>query len=112
MIPPIVRDLDERILNDPSLGPLVFENLIAAQRELGLVFGDRPTCPFLRPHIILRSQYDEVVRAANTIAFAFEKLVDRALVDDELLATLDLTERETKMARIDPGYPRLCVSSR
>ncbi len=112
MIPPIVRDLDERILNDPSLVPLVFENLIAAQRELGLVFGDRPTCPFLRPHIVLRSQYDEVVRAANTIAFAFEKLVDRALVDDELLATLDLTEREIKMARIDPGYPRLCVSSR
>ena len=112
MIPPIVRDLDARILNDPNLVASVFDELIAAQRELGLVFGDRPTCPFLRPHIVMRSQYDEVVRAAKTVAFAFEKLVDRALVDDELLATLDLTEREIKMARIDPGYPRLCVSSR
>lgn len=112
MLAPLVKDLDERILNDPNLVASVFDKLIAAQRELGLVFGDRPTCPFLRPHIVARSQYDEVVRAANIIAFAVEKLVNRALVDDELLAVLGVTERETTMARIDPGYSRLCVSSR
>jgi len=112
MLAPLVKDLDERILNDSSLVPSVFDELIAAQRELGLVFGDRPTCPFLRPHIVTRSQYDEVVRAANIIAFAVEKLVRRALVDNDLLAVLGVTERETMMARIDPGYPRLCVSSR
>lgn len=112
MLSLIVRDLDERILNDPTLVPSVFESLIVAQRELGLVFGERPTCPFLRPHIIARSQYDEVARAANTIALAVEKLVDRALLDEELLAEFDLTEPEMRMARIDPGYSRLCVSSR
>lgn len=112
MLSLIVRDLDERILNDPTLVPSVFESLIAAQRQLGLVFGERPTCPFLRPHIIARSQYDEVAGAANTIALAVEKLVDRALLDDELLAEFDLTEPEMRMARIDPGYSRLCVSSR
>jgi uncharacterized circularly permuted ATP-grasp superfamily protein len=112
MLPAILNDLDERISNDPSLVPSVFAELIATQRELGLVFGDRPTCPFLRPHIIARSQYDEVSRAARTIAFAVEKLVEQALRDDELLTVLDLTERETQMARIDPGYSRLCVTSR
>jgi len=112
MLAPLVKDLDERILNDPSLVPCLFAELIAAQRELGLVFGDRPTCPFLRPHIIARSQYDEVIRASNIIALALEKVADRALRDDEIIAVLGVTEREMKMARIDPGYSRLCVSSR
>ncbi|HEY6046541.1 MAG TPA: hypothetical protein VIU65_08060 [Pyrinomonadaceae bacterium] len=112
MLPAILNALDQRILNDPSLDASVFAGMIAAQRELGLVFGDRPTCPFLRPHIISRSQYDQVARAAGTIASAIERVVTLALDDDELLAVLGPTERETRMARIDPGYSRLCVSSR
>lgn len=112
MLSRIVKELDERILNDPTLGRDLFDELIAAQRELGLVFGDRPTCPFLRPHIISRSQYAEVSQAATTIAQAFEKLVARALIDEELLKVFGLTDTEAKMARIDPGYSRLCVTSR
>src|SRR4051812_6691333 len=112
MLGPLLKELDENILSDSSLDSALFDRLIAAQRELGLVFGDRPTCPFLRPHIIARSQYDEVGRAAGTIAFAIEKVVDRALSDADLCAVLGLTEREEQMARIDPGYTRLCVTSR
>jgi uncharacterized circularly permuted ATP-grasp superfamily protein len=112
MLPEILKELDQRILNDPGLDSSVFARLIAAQRDLGLVFGDRPTCPFLRPHIISRSQYDQVARAASTIASAIERVVAHALKDDGLLAVLGPTERETRMARIDPGYSRLCVSSR
>lgn len=112
MLPSIIKALDEQILNDPRLVPAVFDDLIAAQRKLGLVFGERPTCPFLRPHMITRSQYDQVSRAASIIAAAVERMVARALIDDELLALLGPTERETQMARIDPGYSCLCVSSR
>jgi len=112
MLSSIISALDKQILNDPNLGPAVFDDLITAQRKLGLVFGERPTCSFLRPHIISRSQYDEVCRAASIIAAAVEKMVAQALVDDDLLALLGPTERETQMARIDPGYSRLCVSSR
>jgi len=103
MLSSIVTAFDEAILSD---------QLIAAQRELGLVFGDRPTCRFLRPHIIARSQYDEIAHAARTIARSFEKLAAAALADDELLQMLGLTDAETRMARIDPGYSGLCVSSR
>jgi hypothetical protein len=112
MLGPLLEELDARILNDPNLVASLFAKLVADQRELGLVFGDRPTCPFLRPHIIARSQYDEVSRVANTIAVALEKVADRSLRDEDLLARLDVTEREAKMARLDPGYSRLCVSSR
>ena len=112
MLSQIVKALDERILRDPALGRDLFDELIAAQRELGLVFRNHPTCPFLRPHIITRSRYAEVTQAAATIAQAFERLVAQALIDDELLKVFGLTAAEEKMARIDPGYSRLCVTSR
>jgi uncharacterized circularly permuted ATP-grasp superfamily protein len=112
MLAPVLKELDENTLSDSSLDPAVFERLVSAQRELGLVFGNRPTCPFLRPHVIARSQYDEVAGAACTIAFAVERVVNRALRDDELFAVFGLTEREAQMARVDPGYGRLCVTSR
>jgi len=112
MLSPILKELDARILAERTLTRSALDRLLSSQRELGLVFGDRPTCPFLRPHIISRSQYDEVARAASVIAGAVEKVVARALVDNELMSLLGATEREQKMARLDPGYPRLCVTSR
>jgi uncharacterized circularly permuted ATP-grasp superfamily protein len=108
----IIQSLDDRILADPLMGPELFARLVASQRELGLLHGDRPTCPFLRPHILSRSQYNAIAIAAQTIAAAFETLVERALVDDALLDQLGLTGTEEKMAHIDPGYTRLCVTSR
>ena len=111
-LPPILRALDDRILNDPTMGPDLFADLTAKQRELGLLHGDRPTCPFLRPHFLTRSQYQAIESAAETIAGAFEKLVARALTDDMVMDELGLTNAEEKMARLDPGYPGLCVTSR
>jgi hypothetical protein len=104
MLARFLKELDERILNDSSLTAPVFAELIAKQRELGLVFGDRPTCPFLRPHIITRSQYDTVADAAKIVACAVAKLVGLALGDETLLSLLGLTEREAQMARLEPRY--------
>jgi hypothetical protein len=112
MLATLLKELDARILADPNLTSDLFAELIAAQHELGLVFGERPTCPFLRPHIITRSLYEEIAEAARTLARAFEKLVGQALADEELLKIFGLTEVEERMARIDPGYSRLCVTSR
>jgi hypothetical protein len=112
MLGPLLKEFDDRIVRDTALNESLFEQLTASQRELGLTFGDRPTCPFLRPHIITRTQYDEVARAAKTIAVAIEQLVERALTDADLLLELNPTPREEQLARIDPGYSRLCVTSR
>jgi len=112
MLVPLLKEFDTSIVQNVELNEFLFKQLIAQQRELGLTFGDRPTCPFLRPHIITRTQYDEVARAAQTIARAIERVVERALIDKDLLAELSLTPREEQMARIDPGYSQLCVTSR
>ena len=107
----IIQALDDSIMADASLGPDLFAHLLTQQRKLGLLHGERPTCPFLRP-FLGRSQYEAIAGAAHTIAEAFERLVEQALKDETLLAELGLTALEEKMARIDPGYSRLCVSSR
>jgi hypothetical protein len=104
--------LDSRISEDSQLGPEMFARLFEAERELGLLHDERPICPFLRPYLLPRAQYEEMARAASILAGAFERLAAAALHDERLLAELDLTEREIRMARIDPGYRRLCVSSR
>lgn len=108
----IIAGLDSRISRDPRINARLFEQLLQAQRELGLLHDERPTCPFLRPYILSRSQYERVSRAAVTISAAFERLAEAALRDPALMNELELTEREKTMARFDPGYKRLCVTSR
>ena len=108
----LIKQLDHLIVSDTTLGPELFEQLRVAQRELGLLQGDRTTCPFLRPHLMARSQYKTIKRAAETLARAFEKIAIAALSDPTLLSFLDLTHAEDEAARIEPGYSRLCVSSR
>jgi hypothetical protein len=107
-----IARLDQRIFNDPGINTDLFARLLNAQRELGLLHGSRPLCSFLRPYIMSRSQYERLSRAAETMAGVFERLTECALSDETLLAELCLTEREEKMARVNPGYSRLCVTSR
>ena len=107
-----IKKLDGSIVADITLGPALFEQLRAAQHELGLLQGNRATCPFLRPHIIPRAQYETVKRAAETLARACEKIAIAALRDDAVLDLLNVTPAEEEVARIEPRYSRLCVSSR
>ena len=108
----LIKQLDRSIVADPSVGPSLLDELRVAQRELGLLHGERPTCPYLRPHILSRSQYEAIKHAAQTLAGACEKIAVAALHDEVLLAVLDVTQHEEQAARIEPGYSRLCVSSR
>jgi glutathionylspermidine synthase len=107
-----VERLDRSILGDPRLGPDYFAELTRRQRDEGLLHGDRPICPYLRPFMLARSRYEAVARAAAVLSTAFERVAERALVDDTLMAELGMTEAEATMARVDPKYRRLCVSSR
>ena len=107
-----IQNLDRLIFTDATLGPAVFDTLRAAQHELGLLHGNRATCPFLRPHILSRPQYETIKHAAETLARASEKIVSAALIDDPLLDLLGATPAEDELARIEPRYSRLCVSSR
>jgi hypothetical protein len=104
--------LERRIADDPAIDAGLFARLAAAQRTLGLLHDERALCPFLRPLVVSRARYEAVGGAARVLAGAFERLIECALADEELLAELDPTPREAAMARIDPGYRYACVTSR
>jgi hypothetical protein len=104
--------LERRIADDPTVNAHLGARLADEQHMLGLLHGERAVCPFLRPLVVARSQYDAVARAAQVLAGAFERLTEAALADEELLAELDPTPLEARMARIDPGYRYACVTSR
>ncbi len=109
---PAVQQLDQRIVADSCFDGDFFDQFVNSQRELGLVFGERPTCPFLRPHIISRQTYDDIKSAAEIIARTFDKLVDHALENPTVMTALSPRPEEEAMARIDPGYELLCITSR
>jgi uncharacterized circularly permuted ATP-grasp superfamily protein len=105
-------ELNQKLLSIHKGSNALFAELTNIQRELGLVYGDRPTCPFLRPHLMSRQIYDSISSAAESIAGAARVLADAAVENDEILGKLDLSEIEEKLARIHPGYDKLCVTSR
>lgn len=108
----VVAELNKRLLENYGQDRVFFEKLKNIQRDLGLVFDDRPTCPFLRPHFVSRELYTKISQAAEHIAEAARRLADAALQSPDILRVLDLTERELLLARINPGYDKLCVTSR
>jgi hypothetical protein len=77
----------------------------------GLMQGGRPICPFLRPNFITRRQYELLVRAAEALFSAIDRVKQMALVNPALLARLGLLPAEKMLASIDPGYPFLAVTS-
>ncbi|MEZ5308888.1 MAG: hypothetical protein R2684_17215 [Pyrinomonadaceae bacterium] len=90
----------------------LFSELLTIQSKLGLLYGDRPTCPFLRPFFLSRRQYDEIALAAEAIGSIAEKVTAAALEDHSLLDYLGLTDVERELALIDPGYSVTSVTSR
>ena len=106
------RELDELLLAQHGDDAALFEELDGAQLEFGVVSDTRPISPFLRPQLMSRETYAGIVRAAEVLFIAFEKMAKAALEDADIMSLLALTEREERYARIDPGYPEVCNSSR
>ena len=107
-----IRRLDQKIIAPHQYDTKLFSDLTAAQRELGILDHGRPFCPFLRPHFFTRKKYEEIIKAAEILAAAFERMTYAALENEEILNELDLSETEERMARIDPRYKGVCNSSR
>lgn len=107
-----IERLETQIIENHSTDTELFSRLTKAQRDLGLLEGDRPFCPFLRPQFFTREKYDEIAHAAETMAAAFERVTIAGLENDLILDELALTEREKRLARLDPGYTTICNSSR
>ena len=107
-----INSLDKLLIRDHRDDRSLFAELDEMQHQLGLVSGGRPFSPFLRPQFFERSFYRQIAWAAEVLADAFDVMTKAALENGHILAELGLTEIEDRFARIDPGSPGVCNSSR
>ncbi|CAN5216237.1 hypothetical protein BH10ACI1_BH10ACI1_21050 [soil metagenome] len=108
----LVKNLDEKLLEKYRFDTEMFATLFEIQKQSGILHDDRPIFPFFRPHFFARSRYEKIKHAAENINLACERLTEVALGNAEILAEINMTEKEERMARLDPRYRGLCVSSR
>ena len=81
-------------------------------RDARLVFGDRLSCPFLRP-LFMEAQDEARQRAAcEVVAQAGERIIREAMKDETLLGAFGLSDAERALVAIDPGYAYASTASR
>ncbi|MBL8141597.1 MAG: circularly permuted type 2 ATP-grasp protein [Acidobacteria bacterium] len=89
-----------------------WQDFSAKMRQARLTFGDRLTCPFLRPFFLTHDEVDRVRHAAETMAVVGEKVVAAAMADPSLLDELGLSDAERTLIAYAPGYDRASTASR
>jgi uncharacterized circularly permuted ATP-grasp superfamily protein len=97
---------------DTELRPEFTAGLAGAMRERKLTFGDRITCPFLRPFFLSERDEARVRLAAESVAALGERVTRAALESRAVFDQLGLTEAEARLVRLDPGYSRASTASR
>ncbi len=70
----------------------------------------RPISPVLRPHFITNRQYAALVKAAESLFSAINRVEHLALENPALLARMQLLPAERMLAQVDPGYSFFSVT--
>src|SRR5688572_15185061 len=76
-----------------------------------LLDGGRRVSPVLRPHFITQRQYTNLVKAAEALYGAIDRMEKLALATPSLMSRMEMLPAEKMLASIDPGYPYLAVTS-
>lgn len=80
-------------------------------REHHLLDGGRRVSPVLRPHFITQRQYANLVKAAESLYCAIDRMEKLALATPSLMSRMEMLPAEKMLASIDPGYPYMAVTS-
>src|SRR5262252_549926 len=91
------RILESDTYRDMSWVPALQERMEAES----LSSGGRLLCPFLRPHLITRRQYDSLVKTGETLISAVDRMQQTVLENPALLSQLELLPAEKMLAAIN-----------
>jgi uncharacterized circularly permuted ATP-grasp superfamily protein len=97
---------------DEELTPRFAAELSASMRARKLTFGDRIHCPFLRPFFLTEHDEARLRVAAEPLVAVGERVVRAALATPARFNQLGMSEAETRLVRIDPGYATASTASR
>ena len=108
----LIATYHQSLAGDRSLTPEFLRHLKSMMRGRLLVYGDRAIGVSLRPHLLSRQQYATLVHSAEVVAAGIEKVVATMLDDPSSMENIGMTEREIKLALVDPKQRFATVTSR
>ena len=107
-----IAEFHELLASDEGLTAGLLARLKGEMRERRLVYGGREVGVSLRPHLLDAAQYARLVRASELLAGAFEKMSEAFVAEPALMAGLGMSEAETRLALVEPGYRCPSVTGR
>ena len=108
----LINKYHKSLAADDSLTADFFARLKNKMRTRRLFYGEREIGAALRPHLLTRTQYNILAGAAQVLAGAFETTAAALLSEPSRMQEVGLTEREIKLATLEPKYSRSTVTSR
>ncbi len=84
------------------------EEKMSAQR---LTIAGRPISPVLRPHFVSHRQYANLVKAAEALYSAIDRVEKIALSTPSFMSRMEMLPAEKMLASVNPGYPYMAVTS-
>ncbi|HUS06814.1 MAG TPA: hypothetical protein VMZ52_10980 [Bryobacteraceae bacterium] len=87
------------------------EALREKMQEHGLPPSGGPISPVLRPHFVTQRQYGTLVKAAESLYSAIDRIEKLALASPTLMSRMEMLPAEKMLAAVDPGYPYVAVTS-
>jgi len=85
--------------------------LQAKMKEQHLTIGGRPISPVLRPHFVSNRQYANLVKAAEALYSAIDRIEKLALTNPAYMARMRMLPAEKMLASLNPGYSYMAVTS-
>lgn len=108
----LIAQYHESLAADKSLTAQFFAHLKSEMHARRLFYGGREISVALRPHLLTRTQYDILADSAQVLAGAFETIASALLSEPSQMHNIGLTEREIKLAIVEPKCSRSTVTSR
>jgi len=109
---PAIEDYHEFLAANRQVAADSQEMLARLSEQRLLVFRGEPFSKYLRPQFVTAGQYGVIKDVVSTLASAMIKLRRAALLDEGLLAQLDLTPQERHLVMVDPGFEEPSPSAR
>jgi glutathionylspermidine synthase len=108
----LIAEYHQLLAADESLTGEFFAGLKKMMRNRRLLYGGREIGVSLRPHLLTRAQYNLLTHSSEVVAGACNKVATALLAEPSRLKTVGLTEREIRLALIDPKYAAGVVTTR
>lgn len=108
----LIAKYHQSLARDDGLTSDFFARLKTMMRERRLMYDNREISHALRPHFLTDRQYAILSHSSEVLAEALEKVAVALLSEPSRMQTVGLTEREIKLALIEPRQSSSVKTSR